>query len=113
MILIDYFFPFCLKSSQLLAADLRIFYGHGSFHMLEVIDIFFKIFDGGNHLIHAPFGFLGLFMLSFNLLLDGYFFVFKGLDLVFEIYRAGLFLLDLFFNESEGFFLVSGLGKVV
>lgn len=71
VILVYYFFPFCFKFSKLLAAYLRIFYGHGSIHMLEVIYIFFKIFHCSKHLIHASFSFLSLFMLSFDLLLDG------------------------------------------
>ncbi len=51
--------------------------------------------------------------MSLDLLFDGYFFVLKGFNLIFEVYDAGLLLFDLFFYEFKGLLLIGGLGEIV
>ena len=73
VILTKDFFPLVLKSFELLTANLRIFHWYGSFHILEVINIFLKPSESGKHGFHIFFSLFQRLVLILGFLLDGNF----------------------------------------
>lgn len=107
------FFSFSFESPKLLTANFGILNRHRPFHILEISDLFFEVFDSVMHFLQTAFGLLHVFLLFFGLMFDRNFFILKGFDLFFEIDNAGLFLFYLLFNQFKGFFLVGGFCKVI